>query len=806
MWEKILLNLLSNAFKFTFEGAIRVRLRDRGTSVELDVEDTGTGIAEHDLPRLFERFHRIEGARSRSYEGSGIGLALVQELVRMHGGTARVRSELGLGTTFTVSIPYGTHHLPADRLRGERTLASTALGPAPYVEQALRWLHDDASPAGDLVAPPGVSHRPVLGTAMPGSSTRPSIAIVDDNADMRAYLARVLSECGDARTYADGRAALAGIRARPPDLVVTDVMMPNVDGFGLLQALRGDATTQAIPVIMLSARAGEEARIEGVRAGADDYIVKPFSARELVARVGAQLGLARLRGVAAAERAALHRLYMDAPAAIAIVSGPEHVYELANPLYCKIVGRSVEQLIGRSGRDAMPEFVPQGIWDLFDRIRATGERFRAATFPTEIHRDGRLTRSFFNWLGEPSFDDTGQVARILIFAVDVTEEVVARERAEQLTAELQRANRTKDEFFAMLGHELRNPLAPISTALRVMELRGVQGGERERAVIGRQVDHLTRLVDDLLDISRITTGKVQLASAVVEMADIVTGAIEVTSPMLEQRTQRLRMVVPRPGLAVCVDTARMTQVVSNLLVNASKYSDPGTEIRISAALEHDEVVLHVDDAGIGIDPEMLPRVFDVFSQEQQTLARSSGGLGLGLAIVRSLVTMHGGNVSAHSAGRGKGATFTVRLPHAAQHVSALAGASELAGPAPQRASARRILIVDDNPDASAMLSDLLGALGHVIQTAHDGPSALALLDAFRPEIALLDLGLPVMDGYELARAMRASPAAAGARLYAVSGYGQERDRARTKDAGFDAHFVKPVDLDAIVRAFEQPDH
>jgi CheY-like chemotaxis protein len=288
---------------------------------------------------------------------------------------------------------------------------------------------------------------------------------------------------------------------------------------------------------------------------------------------------------------------------------------------------------------------------------------------------------------------------------------------------------------------------------------------------------------------------------VVEAADIVASAVEVTSPMLEQRAQRLRLAMPRTGLAISVDTARMTQVLSNLLANASKFSDPGAEIRMLATLDHDEVVLHVEDTGIGIDPEMLPRVFDAFSQEQQNLARSRGGLGLGLAIVRSLVAMHGGKVSAHSEGRGKGAIFTVRLPHASQHVSALAHAAEVAESAPPRRDVRRILIVDDNRDAAAMLSDMLGALGYITRTAHDGPSALALLDAFRPEIALLDLGLPVMDGYELARAMRASPAAAEARLYAISGYGQARDRARAKEAGFDAHFVKPVDLDAILRAF-----
>jgi PAS domain S-box-containing protein len=304
MWEKIVLNLVSNAFKFTFEGAITVTLRPAGDTVELRVRDTGTGIAAGELPHLFERFHRVRGARGRTHEGSGIGLALVQELVKLHGGTVGVTSELGRGTTFTVALPVGRAHLPPDRIGATRPrpLRYTALGATPYVEEALRWLPDEAAP--DLAAP---SRGPLRVRPAPGESDirRARILWADDNADMRDYVRRLLGGSYDVEAVVDGKAALAATRAHPPDLVLADVMMPQLDGLELLRELRRHPETRALPVILLSARAGEESRIEGFEAGADDYLIKPFSARELLARVAAHLEIARLRHQAEATSRAL---------------------------------------------------------------------------------------------------------------------------------------------------------------------------------------------------------------------------------------------------------------------------------------------------------------------------------------------------------------------------------------------------------------------------------------------------------------------------------------------------------------------
>ncbi len=293
MWEKIVLNLISNAFKFTFEGEITVSLIQAGNQVELRVRDTGVGIPAHELPRLFDRFHRIENIRSRTHEGSGIGLALVQELVKLHGGTVRVESAIGKGSTFIVSVPLGNAHLPPERVGGTRTLATTAVGASPFVEEALRWLPDtelevaaEALPSDELIpvpCPPGAGGDDA-------SEKRPRILVADDNADMRQYLVRLLAERYEVEAVSDGEAALACAREHAPDVVLSDVMMPNLDGFGLLRALRADAETRTVPIILLSARAGEESRVEGMEHGADDYLIKPFSARELLARVQTHFG------------------------------------------------------------------------------------------------------------------------------------------------------------------------------------------------------------------------------------------------------------------------------------------------------------------------------------------------------------------------------------------------------------------------------------------------------------------------------------------------------------------------------------
>jgi signal transduction histidine kinase/ActR/RegA family two-component response regulator len=368
-------------------------------------------------------------------------------------------------------------------------------------------------------------------------------------------------------------------------------------------------------------------------------------------------------------------------------------------------------------------------------------------------------------------------------------------QAEGARAQAEAANRAKDEFLAMLGHELRNPLAPIVTALELMKLRHAGVAERERGIIDRQVRHLSRLVDDLLDVARIAQGKVQLERHRTDLRDAIDRALELTAPALRER-ERIELDLPEQPVLVNGDEVRLVQVVCNLLVNAVKFTPPGKPIRLRLAAEDDAAVLTVSDKGRGISPGLLPHVFDLFVQGEQDLDRRGGGLGLGLGIVKTLVEMHRGSVEAHSAGIGRGSRFTVRLPRVrAAAADAAAAPSEAARAAP----GGRVLLVDDNVDAAQALGELLRCAGYDVRVAHDGRAALAAIGAgFLPDIALLDIGLPGMTGYELAAALRRDARLAGLSIIAITGYGREPDRARALAADFDEHLVKPVDIDTLL--------
>jgi PAS domain S-box-containing protein len=474
----------------------------------------------------------------------------------------------------------------------------------------------------------------------------------------------------------------------------------------------------------------------------------------------------------------------------------------------RIFKYSAEEAIGRPITMLLPPERQDEEQLILGRI-ISGERIEH--FETvRLTKDGR--RIDISLSISPIRDARGQIIGASKIARDVTarrrlelHNNELREAEQRARREAESANRAKDEFLAILGHELRNPLSPIVTALQLMKLRGSGELERERTVIERQVSHLARLVDDLLDVSRIAQGKINLKEELVEIAETVAKAIEIATPLLDQRAHSLDVDVPR-GLWVRGDATRLNQVVSNLLTNAAKYTPRGGRITVRATDDRGEIVIRVRDTGVGISPDMLPHVFDLFVQERQAIDRSQGGLGLGLTIVRNLVEGHGGSVSAYSDGPGTGCEFVVRLPRAnvpaeAQVTVGITADAEAA--APLRDRALRILVVDDSVDGAEMLAAALAAKGYATKAAFDAPSALRTAKAFRPEVAFLDIGLPVMDGYELAVRLRALPELNGIRLFALTGYGQAADRQRTRDAGFDRHFVKPIDLDAIGAALRE---
>ncbi|MBA3451501.1 MAG: hybrid sensor histidine kinase/response regulator, partial [Deltaproteobacteria bacterium] len=350
----------------------------------------------------------------------------------------------------------------------------------------------------------------------------------------------------------------------------------------------------------------------------------------------------------------------------------------------------------------------------------------------------------------------------------------------------------KDEFLAMLGHELRNPLAPIRTALDLMTMRDPTKFARERTIIERQVHHLVRLVDDLLDVSRITGGKIELKREVVELADVVGHAVETAAPLLEAKAHQLTITIG-PDLLVDVDVTRMTQVISNLVTNAAKYTTSQGAIEILGERRGERVWLAVRDNGIGISPEMLPHVFEAFAQEVQGSDRPAGGLGLGLAIVKSLLAMHGGTITAHSEGLGHGSQFEIELPESARPPDDTAERRPITGRGPTLV-AHKVLVVDDNHDAGDLIAMSLTARGHDVRVALDAPSALLIVKDFVPEIVLTDIDLPVIDGYELADLIRASVVPHVVQFVAITGYGQPDDRQRSQDAGFALHLVKPVSI------------
>jgi signal transduction histidine kinase len=371
------------------------------------------------------------------------------------------------------------------------------------------------------------------------------------------------------------------------------------------------------------------------------------------------------------------------------------------------------------------------------------------------------------------------------------EEVAQRRRAEEALTE---ADRRKDEFLAMLAHELRNPLAPIRNAVGLMRLTGVADPRLSwcRDVIDRQVAHLSRLVDDLLDVSRVTRGLIHLRSETVELAAVVNQAAETVRPMLEERRHVLAVALPAQPVCLRGDPTRLAQVFGNLLHNAAKFSDDGGRIALTAAREGGRVVVRVRDSGVGMAAEVLPHIFEPFTQGDRSLDRAQGGLGVGLTLVRRLVELHGGTVEAHSDGPGKGSEFVVRLAEAPAPAAPSPDGrrAPAAGPSP---GGRRVLVVDDNGDAAESLALLLRLAGHEARVAHDGPGALKEAEAFPPDAVLLDIGLPGMDGYEVARRLRRLEGARSATLVAVTGYGQDDDLRRSKEAGFDHHLIKPVD-------------
>jgi PAS domain S-box-containing protein len=1167
MWEKIVLNLLSNAFKFTLAGTITVRLQCVENCVELSVADTGVGIPSEELPHLFERFHRIKNSQCRSFEGSGIGLSLVQELVKLHSGTIDVCSTFGQGSCFTVRIPTATAHLPPDQMGASCALASTALGAIPYVEEAQRWL-----PEGDFrleewsMAPS--THELVNQPAQSKiQNLKSKILLADDNADMRDYIRRLLSGSYIVQTVADGVAALSAIEKNPPDLVLTDVMMPGMDGFELLRSLRSNPATQDIPIILLSARAGEESRIEGLAAGADDYLIKPFSARELLARVEASLKLARLRQEATVrERTLLGRvtdgfmaldldfrftyanqaaqevsrtpleamlgktmweafpgtignqfeiqyrrslseqiavdfeeyyapfdLWLEvhvypSPTGLSLffrdindrkkieqererflavgsdlqaIAGINGYFHWISPTFERTLGWTPEEMTSRPWTEflhpddlgtstgeadslfssneiftfenrfrhkdgsyrwflwnAQPYPEEQVIYaaavDITDRVRVENERFRAEAALRETEEHSRnilesIGEAFFaldeNWrftyvnqfaeklldrlpgdlIGKnlweeypgvigsefepiywsamrdrvpasltafyPDHDRWYEVRPypaahgITIYFKNVTDQIQAEAALRQTSAELERqlqkfnaykssvpdfiytfdlsgrfidinkplldlwqksfaevigknffeldypvdlafklynqihkviqtrqplkdetpytsafgtrayeyiwvpvfdaegavemvagltrditdrkqaeaerekllqqeqaareaaetANRIKDEFLAVLSHELRSPLNPILGWSKLLQQNKLSPAKTASALASIERNALlqSQLIDDLLDISRILSGKLSLNRMSVDLNMVMQAALETVRLAAEAKSLQIETTFS-PGIGMVMgDSGRLQQVVWNLLSNAVKFTPQGGQISVRLTQTGTYAQILVTDTGKGINPEFLPYVFEHFRQEDGAITRKFGGLGLGLAIARQIVELHGGRIWVESRGEGQGASFTVELPllHTANPVEEVADRAEARWDDLHLASVR-VLVVDDERDSREFVAFVAEQAGAKVTALGSAIEALQLLSTTPFDILLCDIGMPDMDGYMLVRQVRALPPEQGGQIPAIAltAYAGGFNKKQALAAGFQRHLAKPVEPNELVKA------
>jgi signal transduction histidine kinase/DNA-binding response OmpR family regulator len=673
-----------------------------------------------------------------------------------------------------------------------------------------------------------------------------SVLVVEDNLEMNRFIVQTLCGHYEVISAYDGKEGLAKALSVRPTLIVTDITMPGMSGVELIAEIRSRSELAETPILMLSAKADEELRIKLLEQGTQDFMTKPFSEREVLVRVRNLIGIRRSQERERQETAIAAALYRVA-ASFASELDRQKLLQLITDEATALTGAQFGAFFFNAKRENGGAYLlytlsgaPAEAFAGFPMPRATplfGPTFRGEGVIRldDVRKDPRYGKMgnqpkghlpVVSYLAVPVTGREGEVLGGLFFGhgqpAQFTEvhERIARGLAGQAAAALEKArlyealresearareaDRRKDEFLAMLGHELRNPLAPIMTALQLMELRGDKSNAKARQVIDRQVRHLARLVDDLLDIARVTRGKIQINRQPIDLVSVVERAVEMASPLLEQRRHNLRLAVPHRGLVVDADPERLAQVVANLLTNAARYTDPGGSIVLAVRSEGDRVIVSVKDNGKGIAPELLPKIFDLFVQGERTSDRAQGGLGIGLALVRNLVELHGGRVAAKSDGPGTGSEFVVELPAAegGMSLASVAGTVQ-ASPCPRRES--KILLVDDNIDAANLLADALSGLGHEVLVAHDGPEALAAAETFRATTALLDIGLPVMDGYELARLLHERWADRPVQFVAITGYGQESDKEKAKSAGFDAHLVKPVDLNELAALLERRD-
>jgi PAS domain S-box-containing protein len=672
MWEKIVLNLLSNAYKYTLLGKITVRLRQEDRRMLLQVSDTGVGIPANELPRMFERFHRVKTSIGRTHEGTGIGLSLVNELVKLHKGTISIQSKEGAGSTFTVSIPVGKDHLPPEQVFSETDGKYDPLIRNLYLSEVASLPGDDAQIPGDG-----------LRTDMANEKREARVLVVDDNADMRSYISTLLSKRYIVETAIHGKDALEKLRLHTPSLIISDIMMPVMDGMQLLDAVKGNPETAAIPVILLSARAGEEARIEGYNEGADDYLIKPFSAKELLARVGAQIKTAKIRAIAEAH---LRNLFMQAPVAIAIYRGPDMVVELANEKVLEFWGKTAEQVLNKPLFEALPEVSKEFFQPLIMHVYATGERYFGPEVPATLNRNGKVETVYVNFTLEAMRDIDGNITAVMVVAHEVTDLVNARKMAEGNAAELEKRvgertaelgqsnlrllnlNKDLEQIAFISSHDLQEPLRKIQTFADLLRehMNDAVNAERYIDKIISSGSRMMALIKSVLNYARLSRQAVEFEP--VDLNEI----LEEIKMDFELLIAEKKAVIRNNGLPVIRGIRlQLSQLFANLVSNSLKFTTEEPQIVIGSspfdgwqpgkfpALEEGRKYIEIvfQDNGIGFEPRYAEQIFAMF----QRLNKEYDGTGIGLALCKKIVDNHKGAILAESE-VGKGTVFRVVLP------------------------------------------------------------------------------------------------------------------------------------------------
>lgn len=859
-WEKIIFNLLSNALKFTHQGSITVTVKKCEERIEVRVIDTGIGIPKQELPHMFERFHRIENVHGRSEEGTGIGLALTQELVKLHGGNIQVESEEGKGSVFTVSIPLGKAHLPPDRIN-EEIVSEDRPGKlsVPFVEEVLCWLPAESKGGGQ--------EKPIESTTLPAlaqSTIKETVLLADDNSDMREYVCQLLSDYWKIHAVPDGEAALQAARDINPALILSDVMMPKMDGFQLTRELRKDPRTSLIPIILLSARAGEESSREGLQEGADDYIIKPFSSKTLITRVQAHIELGKLRiqlDKAVKERThELQETIAELEKTASDLKGSEESYRIlasispAGIFHCDKEGEiifmneKVSALLGLTLENAQGEKWTTALHpEDKERVYTAWKDFmgnRTKYFKEEyrfLRPDGSIVWIIGEAVAEK--DDKGQVKSYVGSLTDISEmKELAKKRLEtsQQLEEHQRkraqeakiAQKKMENFINMVCHEIRNPLLGVFGNISFLQdtavSLGLFGGtlpveaqplfsellqklDESIKQIEQCAKHQKAITDDVLDLSKLESGKTIFAVQPVRLKAIIEEVAQIFSAPLTLKKLPLILELPETDPWVKTDANRLKMVLINLVENARKFTEEG-HIKVSLHIldvtsTSTTFTINVEDTGTGMEPDEVPQLFQPF---KRVASAEYEGSGLGLFISKQFIEHMGGQIAVKSQ-KGKGSQFIFQLTcesaEAEKKVPPLAIQAPPAESLGVLPTPKRILVVEDNLVNQLVLRRLLEKAHYSCEVANNGQEALNKWTSTPFDLIFMDIEMPVMGGLEATRAIREreqqSALATRIPIVGLSAYTSNEFITKAHEAGMNDYISKPCEKEKVYSVIEQ---